>query len=104
MKFFWIFLGAAFNVLGDILLKRWSLGKTHIAWGLASYVIDAFIWAKILKDGNDLGSSLVIWETVVILMAVGWVVWKEGESISPMSLVGMFVAMAGVFLIEYGHD
>ncbi len=104
MKYFWILLGAGLNVLGDILLKRWSLGKIHIAWGMLAYLADALVWAKILKDGNNMSSSMAIWEVLAVLMVVWWVVAREGETLSTMSWIGILVSIVGVGLIEYGHD
>lgn len=101
--FFWIFLGAALSVFGDVMLKRWSLGKASIFWGMAAYLTDALVWAKILKDGSPLSSSVVVWETLVVLLAIGWVVWREGETMNLTTGLGALIALAGVALMEHGQ-
>lgn len=104
MKYFWIFIGALLTCVGDVLLKRWSLGKTSIFWGMLAYVVDALVWAKILKDGNDMSSSMIIWETMSVILVIAWVVYFEEERLSNTTWIGMLVAVAGIALMEYGSD
>lgn len=104
MKYLLLILGAAFNVIGDVLLKRWSMGQNHIMWGVAAYAIDALIWAKILKDGYSMSSSLVIWESLVMMTAIAWAILVAGEKLSIMSMFGIILATAGIALVEYGQE
>lgn len=97
-----IFLGAWLNILGDLLIKEWADGKTWLGWGVLAYVLDAFVWAKILRYGIPLSQALVLWEVLVVASGVLWGIAVKGEPISPVSGIGMAMCLAGILLIELG--
>lgn len=103
-KIMWIFLGAMFNLLGDILIKRWADGQIWLGWGILTYLIDGFIWARILSSGATLSESIVIWEASVILVGVGWGVLMENEVLSPTSIIGVIVTLLGILMVNLGSQ
>ena len=96
-------LGAWLNVLGDILLKRWASGKLWIGWGMLAYVVDALVWAAVLKSGGTLSKTLVIWEVIIVATGVLWGVLVEQEHVSPVSALGVLIALFGVVLVHVGE-
>lgn len=97
-----VLFGAWLSVLGDILIKEWADRKLWLGWGVLAYALDAFVWAKVLRDGADLSRTLVVWEVLVVLSGVLWGLLVKGESVTPLSAAGMVVALLGVVLIELG--
>lgn len=99
----WVILGAMFNLLGDILIKRWVDGQLWLGWGILTYLIDGFIWARVLSlQGATLSESLILWDASVILVGVTWGVLMENEVLSPTSIIGIIVTLLGILMVNLG--
>ena len=101
----WVILGAMFNLLGDILIKRWVDGQIWLGWGILTYLIDGFIWARVLSlQGATLSESLILWDASVILVGVTWGVLMENEVLSPTSIIGIIVTLLGILMVNLGSQ
>lgn len=101
----WVILGAMFNLLGDILIKRWVDGQIWLGWGILTYLIDGFIWARVLSlQGATLSESLILWDASVILVGVTWGVLMENEVLSGTSIIGIIVTLLGILMVNLGSQ
>lgn len=91
----------AFEVLGDIFLKRWSIENKNVvlAIGLAIYFVGTIFWAWSLK--YELLSRAISIFTVVNLMAVVLVgVLVFNEQLTLQQKFGIALGVVSVLLIE----
>ena len=91
----------AFEVLADLLLKRWALDSRNLmlAAGLAIYFVGTIFWAFSLRYGY-LSRAISVF-TVLNLVAVslvGLLYFKEDLTI--LNKAGIVLGLLGVILIE----
>jgi multidrug transporter EmrE-like cation transporter len=96
-----ISIAVAFEVVGDILFKYWSLNsKTFfIVGGVLIYSVATVIWAYSLKYGY-LSKEITIF-TVFNLIAVvlaGVLIFKE--SLSTINIIGIILGVISVILVQ----
>ncbi len=96
-----ILAAVAFEVVADILFKKWSLNGNGLlfAVGICLYVIGTVAWAYSLK--YELLTRAITVFTVVNLIAVsvaGLIIFKEDISLT--NKIGFLFGLVGVILIE----
>jgi multidrug transporter EmrE-like cation transporter len=101
MPYIITFIGAVFNIFGDILLKKWSDGQLPIYYGLSIYVVDAAIFAVLLKMSNNFVQSLILWELVVVLIGTTWGYFFHDDKLSTVNFMGIALSVLSIYLVEH---
>ena len=96
-----IAFAVAFEVIGDVLFKYWSINsKGLFIWsGIGVYFIATVIWAYSLKYGF-LSKEITIF-TVLNLIAVvlvGFFLFKE--EVSFINMIGILLGVVSVILVQ----
>jgi drug/metabolite transporter (DMT)-like permease len=90
-----------FEMIADILAKRWSLhgGPILAAGALLAYVSANTFWLFALRNGSGLGRGAMIFSiaSAVIAIIIGFVLYHE--SVSRLQVVGMALGMLALLLI-----
>jgi multidrug transporter EmrE-like cation transporter len=96
-----IALAIAFEVVGDILFKKWSTDSKHILLyvGLLIYFIGTIFWAISLKY-EYLSKAISVFTVLnlIIVVLVGVLYFKEDLSL--INKVGIGLGILGVILTE----
>jgi multidrug transporter EmrE-like cation transporter len=105
MKYVYLFLSIAFNVLSYILYKSISNKEGNILWfsvfalGLIFGGINVLFFTRALKNIN-LSIAYPIFSGTSIFLMVMLSHFIFGERISSLNVIGAFVIIAGIALIS----
>ena len=96
-----IALAVAFEIVGDIFLKKWSIGNKNflLYLGLFIYFVGTVFWAISLK--YELLSKAISIFTIlnlIIIILVGIVYFKEDLSL--INKIGITLGILSIILIE----
>lgn len=93
--------GALFELIGDIVLKYWSLTNRGalMTAGLFVYFIGVIPWAYSLRH-ESLSRALIVFSLAYLIIgaAVGILYFKE--TLTPKQIVGVGLALLAIFLLE----
>jgi multidrug transporter EmrE-like cation transporter len=96
-----IALAVAFEIVGDIFFKKWSIGSKNILLyvGLLIYFIGTIFWAISLKyEYLSKAISVFTLLNLIIVVFVGVIYFKEDLSL--MNKIGIGLGILSVILIE----
>jgi multidrug transporter EmrE-like cation transporter len=96
-----IFLAVIFEVVADILFKKWALDHKNILFtiGMIVYLFGTVLWALSLKYEylSRAGSIFTILNLVFLTLA-GFFIFKENLSL--INKIGIVLGIISVILIE----
>lgn len=87
------------EVIGDILLKQWTLNKRSIFAGIFTYALGSFGWVILLKK-YDLSKGLVVFTMMNLIFGIVAGVYFFKEELAYKDYVGILLAMIAIFIIE----
>jgi len=96
-----IILATAFEVMGDIFFKKWSLGGKNILLilGFFIYAIGIIVWAFSLKyDFLSRAISILSILNLIVVVLVG--VLYFNETLSFVNKIGIALGILSLVLIE----
>lgn len=96
-----IFLAVVFEVVADILFKKWSIDSRNFlfAAGMLIYFVGTLFWAISLKY-EYLSKAISVFTilNLVVLVLVGAIIFKEDLSL--VNKVGIGLGVVSIILIE----
>jgi len=97
-----ILLAVAFEVIADVLFKKWALGSKDILVyaGLALYFIGTIFWAFSLKS-EPLSKAISVFTVINLIVVVLVGVLYFNEDLSIISKIGIGLGIVSVALIEF---
>lgn len=96
-----ILLAVAFEVIGDIFFKKWSVENKNVLpyAGLFIYFIGTIFWAISLKyEFLSRAISIFTILNLIVITLVGVLIFKEDLSL--INKIGIGLGIASVILIE----
>jgi len=96
-----ILLAVAFEVLADILFKKWSLSNNHFLLGIGMlvYLFSTVAWAFSLKyDFLTRAISLFTVINMIVVVLVGVIIFKENLSL--INKVGIALGVMSIIFME----
>ncbi len=104
----WIFIigAVAIAVLGNTLGTVWAKGDDRLSFWLLGVILVSplvFITFGLVTSRLGLAVASAVIDTLLTVstIAVGLVIFREWNKLSPLQYVGMILALAGVFLMVY---
>ena len=96
-----LFLAIALEVVGDIFLKKWSLGGKSVlmAIGFMLYVVASLFWAFSLKY-EYLSKAISIFTVLNLICVVLVGVLMFEEKLSLVNIIGMVLGLVSVVLVQ----
>ena len=104
----WIFpiaLLITFELIADVLSKKWSLGSGWLfaAGALSAYLVANVFWLFALKNGSGLARGATIFSVSSAIVAVALGVFLFHEKVSSAQAVGMVLGIVAIALIFAGE-
>jgi len=96
-----ILLAVSFEVVADILFKKWSIGNSNLFFsaGLLIYFIGTIFWAISLKyEYLSKAVSVFTILNLILLVIVGIILFKEDLSL--VNKIGIGLGIISIVLIE----
>lgn len=96
-----IVLATAFEVIGDVYFKKWSLGGKNIllVLGFVIYAIGTVLWALSLKyEFLSKAISILTLLNLIAVVLIGVLYFKENLSL--INKIGIALGILSVILIE----
>lgn len=96
-----ILMAVAFEVLADILFKKWSLLNNHflLGVGILIYLFSTVAWAFSLKyDFLTRAISLFTVINMIVVVLVGVVIFKENLSL--VNKIGIALGIISIIFME----
>ncbi|MEK7202923.1 MAG: SMR family transporter [Patescibacteria group bacterium] len=94
-------LAVAFEIIGDIFFKKWSIDSKNILFyaGLLVYLIGTIFWAISLKY-EYLSKAIAVFTVLnlIILVFIGIFYFKENLSL--INKIGIGLSILSIILIE----
>jgi len=103
IAFLFLFLGAAIDTAGDVVMKIWVVSgrKTVFIIGLIVYMAGLVLLSLAYRYENiAVASTIFVTFNVIILSVVSWIFFKEGLTL--MQISGILLAIVAVGLLEFG--
>lgn len=99
MYLLFLCLGAILEVVGDLYLKKWTLGQATIYPGIIFYAVGSAFWMAALKN-HDLSKAIIVFVCLNVIFAVmvGVFFLKEESSLSLW--LGLILCLVGMILAE----
>lgn len=98
-----LFFGGLILTAGDILMKQWVAAGS--AWlyvaGMGVYLIGLNFLAQSFRYENiAVASTIFVVFNIATLLVLSWLYFKE--PISHIQLIGLFLGLAAIILLEVG--
>ena len=92
-----------FEIIADILAKKWSLSGPWYMAGLAllAYMAANTFWLFALKNGSGLGRGAVLFSVASAVLAIIVGVILYHEEVSSLQIAGMALGIVAIALIYW---
>lgn len=100
----WLSLAIVFEVIGTLTLKAATQQPSLYLVVAVSYVLAFGMLDRVLRGGMPIGVAYGLWGAIgVAFTALGsWLIYDE--PLTPMTIAGIGVIIAGVLCIELGRQ